>query len=172
MIVYDCLNENISECKKEQNPMLIRSSTIKLYMYFNGFVLDHQNKSAPLYRMNGNQVSHSLISSFDLYNPSRRVHTWMNIRYKEEKGYFSMFQNEEDNDYIGLTMKSFDYSEMSGLNGDKKIFISAYDVKSRSFHNYKVLGRIVFEADFHHYDEYKRNRNLFGIQLLIFVRLV
>ena len=161
MIVYDCLNENISECKIEQNPMLIRSSTIKLYMYFNGFVLDHQNKSAPLYRMNGNQVSHSLISSFDLYNPSRRVHTWMNIRYKEEKGYFSMFQNEEDNDYIGLTMKTFDYSEMSGLNGDKKIFISAYDVKSRSFHNYKVLGRIVFEADFHHYDEYKRTPKSF-----------
>ena len=31
-----------------------------------------------------------------------------------------MFENQEDNDYIGLTMKTFDYSEMSGLNGDKK----------------------------------------------------
>ena len=161
MIVYDCLTDNTSECKIEQNPIMLRSNTIKLYMYFNGFILDHQNKSSPLYRMYDKQVSHSLISSFDLYNPSRRVHTWMNVRYKEEKGFFSMFENGEDNDYIGLTMKTFDYSEMSGLNGDKKIFLNAYDVKSKSIHTYKVLGRIVFDVDFHHYDEYKRTPKSF-----------
>ena len=72
-----------------------------------------------------------------------------------------MFENGEDNDYIGLTMKTFDYSEMSGLNGDKKIFLNAYDVKSKIIHTYKVLGRIVFDVDFHHYDEYKRTPKSF-----------
>ena len=42
-----------------------------------------------------------------------------------------------------------------------KKYLLAYDVKSRSFHNYKVLGRIVFDVDFHHYDEYKRTPKSF-----------
>ena len=46
-------------------------------------------------------------------------------------------------------------------NGDKKIFLNAYDVKSKSIHTYKVLGRIVFDVDFHHYDEYKRTPKSF-----------
>ena len=71
-------------------------------MYYNGFILDHQNKTAPLYRLKGKEVSHSFIPVFDLFNPSIRVHTWTNVRYKEEKGLLSMFQNEENNDYIGL----------------------------------------------------------------------
>ena len=72
-----------------------------------------------------------------------------------------MFNNDEDNDYIGLIMKSYDYSEMSGLNGEKRIFIDAYDVKSRSYHKYKVIGRIKFDVDFAKYDEYKRTPKSF-----------
>lgn len=154
MIVYDCLDKNDTEC--EINPYLLHSETISLNMYFNGFVLDHQNKTSPLYRLNGDQVSHWFRPSFDIYNPSRQVHTWNNIRYKEQKGFFSIFKKEEDNDYIGLKMKSYDYSEMSGLKGDKQIFFWAYDVKSRTSHNYKVIGRLKFDVDFYHYDEYKR----------------
>ncbi len=56
MIVYDCLDKNDTEC--EINPYLLHSETISLNMYFNGFVLDHQNKTSPLYRLNGDQVSH------------------------------------------------------------------------------------------------------------------
>ena len=156
MVVFDCFNKNETECQNDLYQINYFTNTISLYMYYNGFILDHQNKTAPLYRLKGKEVSHSFIPVFDLFNPSIRVHTWTNVRYKEEKGLLSMFQNEEDNDYIGLIMKSYDYSEMSGLNGDEKIFISAYDVKSRSFHNYKVLARLRFEIDFAHYDEYKR----------------
>ena len=161
MIVYDCLNKNETECINDLYQINIFTNKISLYMYYNGFIVDHQNSTSPLYRMKGKEVSHSFIPVFDLYNPSRRTHTWTNIRYKEEIGFFSMFQKEEDNDYIGLVMKSYDYSEMSGLNGDKKIFVNAYDVKSRSFHNYKVLARLKFEIDFAHYDEYKRTPKSF-----------
>lgn len=124
-------------------------------------MLDHQNKTAPLYRLNGDLVSHWFRPEFDIFNPSRQVHTWNTIRYKDEKGFFSIFKNDEDNDYIGLGMKSYDYSEMSGLNGDKKIFVRSYDAKSKSLHNYKVIGRLKFEVDFFHYDEYKRTSKSF-----------
>ena len=129
---------------------------MNLNIYFNGFVIDHQNKTAPLYRLNGDLVSHWFKPVFDIFNPSRQVHTWNTIRYKEQKGFFSFLKKDEDNDYIGLGMKSYDYSEMSGLKGDKKIFVRAYDAKSKSTHNYKVIGRLKFEIDFYHYDEYKR----------------
>ena len=161
IVVFDCLNKNETECQNDLYQINIYTSTISLYMYYNGFIIDHQNKTKPLYRMKGKEVSHSFVPKFDLFNPSIRVHTWTNVRYKEEKGLLSMFQTDEDNDYIGLIMKSYQYSEMSGLNGDKKIFISAYDVKSRSTHNYKVIARIRFEIDFAQYDEYKRTPKSF-----------
>ena len=159
MIVYDCFNKSFNECKIE--PDEYGRNSFNIYMYYNGFVLDHQNKTSPLYRKNGNEVSHSLNSEFEIFNPSRRVHTFNLIRYKEEKGFFSIFENEEDNDYIGLSMKTYDYSEMSGLNGDKQIYIREIDMKSKSIHNYKVLGRIRLDVDFQHYDEYKRTPKSF-----------
>ena len=129
-------------------------------MEYNGFFLDHQNKTSPLYR-NKEAVSHSYISYFEIFNPSRRVHTWSTIKYKEPKGFFSMFKKEEDSDYIGLGMKSNIYSEMTSREGSKNIYINAYDVRDKSFHYYKVLGRIKFDIDFHHYDEYKRTPKSF-----------
>ena len=154
VIVYDCFNETDDECHIDPNKF--RSTSMNLNIYFNGFVIDHQNKTAPLYRLNGDLVSHWFKPVFDIFNPSRQVHTWNTIRYKEQKGFFSFLKKDEDNDYIGLGMKSYDYSEMSGLKGDKKIFVRAYDAKSKSTHNYKVIGRLKFEIDFYHYDEYKR----------------
>ena len=159
VVVYDCFNETDDECQID--PDKFHSTSMNLNMYFNGFVLDHQNKTAPLYRLNGDLVSHWFRPVFDIFNPSRQVHTWNTIRYKEQKGFFSIFQNDEDNDYIGLGMKTYDYSEMSGLHGDKKIFVRAYDAKSKSLHNYKVIGRLRFEVDFFHYDEYRRTPKSF-----------
>lgn len=152
VLTYDCFNE--TECEIDPNKIESPTKSINFNMYYNGFFLDHQNKKAPLYK--NETVTHSLISNFDVFNPSRRVHTWNTVRYKEEKELFSFLGNKEDDDYIGLTLKSFDYSEMSGLKGDKKIYVKAYDFKSGKLHNYKVLGRIMFEVDFVHYDEYKR----------------
>ena len=151
LVVYDCLNQ--TECDIDRYDLY--SDIVALNMEYNGFFLDHQNKTSPLYR-NEEAVSHRYISYFEIYNPSRRVQTWSTVRYKEPKGFFSMFKKEEDNDYIGLGMKSNTYSEMTTREGKKNIYISGYDAKSRTFHKYKVLGRIKFDIDFHHYDEYKR----------------
>ena len=158
LVVYDCLNESTTECKID--PRTLYSNTISINMDYNGFFLLHQNKTSPIYR-NKEAVSHRYTPYFKINNPSRLVQTWKIVRYKEQKGFFSLFRKEEDNDYIGLGMKSNDYSEMTSKDGTKDIFISAYDVRSRTFHEYKVLGRVKFDVDYHHYDEYKRTPKSF-----------
>ena len=158
LVVYDCLNESTTECKID--PRTLYSNTISINMDYNGFFLLHQNKTSPIYR-NKEAVSHRYTPYFKINNPSRLVQTWKIVRYKEQKGFFSLFRKEEDNDYIGLGMKSYDYSEMTSKDGTKDIFISAYDVRSRTFHEYKVLGRVKFDVDYHHYDEYKRTPKSF-----------
>ena len=57
-------------------------------------MIDHQNKTAPLYRLNGDLVSHWFKPVFDIFNPSRQVHTWNTIRYKEQKGFFSFLKKD------------------------------------------------------------------------------
>ena len=66
-----------------------------------------------------------------------------------------MFENEEDNDYIGLGLKSYDYSEITSIDGSKNIFTYYFD-KDFGYHINKVIGRVIFDIDFNHCDEYKR----------------
>ena len=66
-----------------------------------------------------------------------------------------MFENNEDNDYIGLDTKSVDYSEISGRNGNKNFFVSLLR-SNYTLHYFKVIGRVTFTLDFNSYDEYKR----------------
>ena len=98
LIGYDCLKENKTECRIDSKK--INSRNLILSLSYNGFILDHQNKTSPLYRKNDEAISHRLSLNYDLYDPSRRFYRWNLIRYKEQKGFFSMFENEEDNDYI------------------------------------------------------------------------
>ena len=164
-LAYDCGKKNNSECQKDLDNLvkLYNTDEVSLNMYFNGFKIDHQNKTSPLYMQNGQFVSHSLLSKYHLFNPSYQVHTWNSIRYKEQKRFFSFLKNDEDEnkDYIGLGMKSFYYSEMSGLKGDKIIFQNLFDTRTRTSHNYRIFGRIRFDVDFYHYDEYKRTPKSF-----------
>ena len=153
LIGYDCLKENKTECRIDISK--INSRNLILSLYYNGFILDHQNKTSPLYRKDNVAGYHRLRFLYDLYNPSRKFYRWNLIRYKEQKGFFSMFENEEDNDYIGLGIKAYDYSEMTSNDGSKNIFIYSVDEKFY-FHRFRVLGRIVFNVDFNHCDEYKR----------------
>ena len=152
LIAYDCLKENETECRIDSD--IINSRDLILSLYYNGFTLDHQNKTSPLYRKDNEAASHKLSLHYDFFNPSRRFYRWNLIRYKEQKGFFSMFENEEDNDYIGLGIKAYDYSEMTSNDGSKNIF--EYLIDEKSFHRFRVLGRIIFNVDFNHCDEYKR----------------
>jgi hypothetical protein len=65
-----------------------------------------------------------------------------------------MFENEEDNDYIGLGIQSSDYSEMNSLYGSRDIFV--YSLKNDTILTNRIIGRVVFDIDFNHCDEYKR----------------
>ena len=71
---------------------------------------------------NDDNISHLLSLVYKVYNPSRRYERFNLIRYKEQKEFFSMFENEGDNDYIGLGLKSSDYSEMTSIDVPKNIF--------------------------------------------------
>lgn len=158
-VVYDCLNENTTECKIDTKKVDYHKVSINIY--YNGLFITHQNKTAPLYR-NKEVVTHSYIGYFDINNPFRLLQTWKLVRYKEQKGFFSMFEKEGDSDYIGLgMMQSPDYSEMSTKDGNRDIFIYGYDERSRTGHDYRVFGRLKFDVDYHHYDEYKRTPKSF-----------
>ena len=152
-IAIDCLTKNKTQCQIDIEKYKHRNIILRLY--YNGFTLDHQNKTSPLYRKNGEGISHSLTLIYELFNPTRRYERFNLIRYKEQKGFFSMFENEEDNDYIGLGRKSYDYSEMTSIDGSKNIFTYSYD-ENFDYHINQVIGRVVFAIDFNHYDEYKR----------------
>ena len=65
-----------------------------------------------------------------------------------------MFKKEEDNDYIGLGMKSFYMNKMTTIDGKNNVFLRAYDFNAKESRYYKVLGRLKFDIDFHQYDEY------------------
>jgi len=151
-IAIDCLTKNKTQCQIDIEKYKHRNIILRLY--YNGFTLDHQNKTSPLYRKNGEGISHSLTLIYELFNPTRRYERFNLIRYKEQKGFFSMFENEEDNDYIGLGLKSTDYSEMNSLYGSRDIFV--YSLKNDTILTNRIIGRVVFDIDFNHCDEYKR----------------
>ena len=157
MIVFEC--DRIGG-KCELNENITNSSFISLYMKYNGFILDHQNRTAPLYRKDNN-ISHALNLTFSLIRPSYMTYKWNNIKYREEKELFSIFKNVDENDYIGLTIKTADTSVLTLNLDDNYLFTYIFDLKDLSFHRYRTLGQIRFNIDFNHYDEYKRTSKSF-----------
>ena len=152
LLVYDCLDANYTECSIDTKKVY---SDPAINVDYNGFFLLHQNKTAPIYRFK-EESTHRYTAYFELNNPLKKVQEWKTIRYKEEKEFFSMFKKEEDNDYIGLGMKSFYMNKMTTIDGKNNVFLRAYDFNAKESRYYKVLGRLKFDIDFHHYDEYKR----------------
>ena len=152
LLVYDCLDANYTECSIDTEKVY---SDPAINVDYNGFFLLHQNKTAPIYRYK-EESTHRYTAYFELNNPSKKVQEWKTLRYKEEKDFFSIFKKEEDNDYIGLGMKSLLISKMTTRDGKNNVFLRAYDFNAKEPRYYKVLGRFKFDIDFHHYDEYKR----------------
>ena len=152
LLVYDCLDANYTECTIDTEKV---KSDPAINVDYNGLFLLHQNKTAPIYRFK-EESTHRYTAYFELNNPMKKVQEMKTIRYKEDKNFFSMFKKEEDNDYIGLGMKSLLISKMTTRDGKNNVFLRAYDFNAREPRYYKVLGRFKFDIDFHHYDEYKR----------------
>ena len=147
IIAYDCLNNTKENCTIDKN--LLTNEYLTFLFRYNGFVFDHQNKSSPLYKYElglGNEIHFFLDESITTLN------TWSLVKYREEKGFFSIFdklnsKDDEDYDkYIGLRLTS---SETIDIN-DPFYFD---EVNNKS---YIVLGYVNFVLDFSHYEEYKR----------------
>ena len=95
------------------------------------------------------------------YNKFILYFTLYNIKYREEKELFSIFKNEDENEYIGLTIKSIDTSIISLNESDSNLFSYVFDFKNFRMHKYRILGQIKFIIDFNHYDEYRRTSKSF-----------
>ena len=157
MIVFEC-DRIDRECSLNKN--ITNSSIISLNMQYNGFILDHQNRTAPLYRED-NHISHDLELTFNFRRPTYMIYKWNNIKYREEKELFSIFKNTDENDYIGLIIKSSDTSIISSNENDSNLFRYFFDFENLRFNKYRILGQLKFNIDFNHYDEYKRTSKSF-----------
>ena len=139
----------------------------RINMHYNGFVLDHQNQSLPLYQTN----NYSMKKSIDFTNGKHKIFIlrFRAVKYKEDAGFLKLWNNlknkkdEESQKIIGLKYNSEDnyftddflpYEETNfTINGTK----------------YKGLGDINTYLDYEHYEEYKRTKKIFWIQYQIYV---
>ena len=146
----------------------------RINMKYNGFILDHQNQSLPLYQTN----NYSMKKSIDFTNGKHKIFIlrFRAVKYKEDAGFLKLWNNlknkkdEESQKIIGLKYNSEDnyftddflpYEETNfTINGTK----------------YKGLGDINTYLDYEHYEEYKRTKknildtisNICSLSLTIF----
>ena len=147
IVAYDCLNKTKENCTIDQK--LLKNGYLTFMLGYNGFILDHQNKTSPLYRYDV-----GLGNIFYLYLDDSKMEssTWSIVKYREEKGFFSIFnklKNKDDEDYdnyIGLRQTSNEITDIK----DPFYFDQ---VHKKSF---LVLAVVNFVLDFNHYEEYKR----------------
>ena len=161
-ILYDCLNETRENCKIDRNQT--ESDFVTFLIQFQGYELDHQNKDSPFHPITGEKYYHYK-PTFSLSNPVQRGNIWSLVKYKEDKGFLSIFdkfneKDEDDNKIIGPVVKSFEETEFSKLYETKNLFV--HDIRGDgSLHFYKLIGEVYFSIDFYHYEEYKRTPKSF-----------
>ena len=159
IIFYDCLDED--NCQIDTNKT--KEEFITLRLDFAGYKFDHQNKDSPFHILD--KGGYTYIPQYSLYNPTSLGDIWSVVKYKEEKGFFSIFdvfrnKDEDDDKYIGAIIKSFETNEFSDDFNSKNIFY--YEpVDNNTIHCYKLVGEFYFLIDFNHYEEYKRTPKSF-----------
>ena len=147
IVAYDCLNNTKENCTIDKN--ISKNGYLSFLIRYNGFVFDHQNKTSPLYRTDLG-IGEEYLIFLDKYESI--TNKWSIVKYREEKGFFSIFDklnnkdDEDYGDYIGLRQKS---SEKIDINDpfyfdkvNKKTFI--------------VLEEVSFVLDLNYNEEYKR----------------
>ena len=147
-VIYLCKDDD-EECQIPDYFMIFQG-------IFNGYILDHQNETSPLYRMDINNDNMSLIEPFNTQYPMVINFSWKAIKYKKEAGISKLWNtlngmSEEDQKIIGLTgdksMSFYDYNKSEIIESDR--------VRMR------IIAEIMFEMDFIHYDEYNRTKKSF-----------
>ena len=86
------------------------------------------------------------IPAFSLNNPVKRRNIWSVVKYKEEKGFFAIFdifreKNEDDDKYIGAIVKSFESYDLSSDYNSKNIFYIE-QIDNNTLHYYRVIGQL------------------------------
>ena len=86
IIAYDCLNKTKENCTIDKN--ILKNGYLTFLIHYNGFILDHQNKTSPLYK-----YELGLDNEYYIYldEPVSIVNKWSIVKYREEKGFFSIF---------------------------------------------------------------------------------
>ena len=145
-----------------------------ILMCYNGFALDHQNSSLPLYQLNNKWLVDEM--NFQNDNPKSSIFNYRVVKYKADTGFLKLWnklinkKDEESQKIIGLKYNSEDnyftddflpYEETNfTINGTE----------------YKGLGDINTYLDYDHYEEYKRTKksildtisNICSLSLTIF----
>ena len=137
---------------------------------YNGFILDHQNKSCPLYQATDYRITNS--QWFFNNNPEWRIINWRLVKYKADAGFLKLWnklnkKDEESQKIIGL-----------GFNSINSFFFVDEDDKNIRINGtkYKILGKLDFDINYNIYDEYKRTKksildtisNICSLSLTIF----
>ena len=161
IILYDCLNNNSSNCSIDETKTFFEYLTLEIN--FKGYIFDHQNKKSPFHILEDGYLTYT--PSFSLSNPVARGNIWSVVKYKEEKGFFAIFdifrdKNEDDDKYIGTVVKSFEEEDLSKDFNTKNIFYRD-QINNNTYHYYKVIGELYFFIDYNHFEEYKRTPKSF-----------
>ena len=146
IIAYKC-NELDEDCNVPVNGLTFQG-------IYNGFVLDHQNESSPLYQVD---MKHNMRMEEDILvnEPFIDIFYWKIIKYKQEAGFSKLWNNlkgidDENQSIIGLTGYKADKEHYNFNNIDDKMIIE------RDGNHYRFLAQIALDIDIYHYDEYNR----------------
>ena len=142
-------------CKEEDENCSIPNPLIFFLGNYSGFVLDHQNEESPLYQVDITE-NKGFREPFTAGYTMIIQYTWKLVKYKKEAGLSKLWNNlkginEEDQKIIGMTGEK----TLSFYDYDK---IGIFDWNGMKV---RILGEIIFQIDYEHYDEYNRTKKSF-----------
>jgi len=127
-----------------------------ILMCYNGFALDHQNSSLPLYQLNNKWLVDEM--NFQNDNPKSSIFNYRVVKYKADTGFLKLWnklinkKDEESQKIIGLKYNSVDSILINDYFKDEDTDFNINGTK------YKTLGVIRYSIDYKYIDEYKRTK--------------
>ena len=131
---------------------------IYVYLSYQGFVLDHQNITSPLYQSNlySDRLKNDWLFVHD--KPSGVYGFWNLVKYKADIGFLKLWnklinkKDEESQKIIGLKYNSRENMLLEDVIEKKEMSLTINGTE------YKVLGLLKYSIDYSHWEEYKRTK--------------
>ena len=131
---------------------------IYVYLSYQGFVLDHQNITSPLYQSNlySDRLKNTWLFVHD--KPSYIHGFWNLVKYKADIGFLKLWnklinkKDEESQKIIGLKYNSRENMLLEDVIEKKEMSLTINGTE------YKVLGLLKYSIDYSHWEEYKRTK--------------